>query len=177
MTILEERKAAAEDKSKFFDLERILVEVYPEVTTNNESSASSHAQDIFLEINKAEPVKLVDLPGVAGLTERGRKTINEGAKRLEAAFPEMFSASQRCRVPHLNIDNLRDALFASEVVKRHDLKSPKALESWMMAQNEQLKKEYTEADSQKASGVSKAALKKAIKHDFFLGLDSSWLYV
>ena len=179
MTILDEKKQAAEDKDGFFDLDRILVEVYPEVSSKNDSSSSpvaAHAQDIFLEINKAEPVKLVDLPNVSGLSEKARKTINEGAKRLEEAFPNMFSPSQRCRIPNVNVDNLRDALFASDVVKRHDLKSPAALEKWIMVQNEQLKKEYTAPDSKKASGVSKTALVKATKFNFFLGLDASWLY-
>jgi len=178
MTILEEQKQGATDKDSFFDLDRILVEVYPETTTtnnNNNNNSTAHAQDIFLEINKAEPVKLVDLPGIA-LTKAARSTINGGATRLQEAFPEMFKESQRCRAPHLNIDNLRDALFASDVVKRHGLKSPKALLDWMMEQNERLKKEYTSADSAKASSISQTALDKAIKFDFYLGLDSSWFY-
>jgi len=182
MAILEETKENSKKDADFFDLQRILVEVYPEVereqdgAVTEEDSTSAHAQEIFMEINKAEPVKLVDLPGM-GLTQVARKTINEGAKRLEDAFPDMFSASQRCRSPHLNIDNLRDALFASEVLKKHDLKSPKALEAWMMERNESLKKEYIDSSSKKATSVSSTALKKAIKHNFFLGLDSSWLYI
>lgn len=175
MAILEESKATAENKDQFFDLDRILVEVYPEPANVKDPSSSTHARDIFLEINKAEPVKLVDLPGVSGLTEKTRKTINEGAKLLEEKFPQMFSASDRCRVPHLNIDNLRNELFVADVIKRHDLKSPKALEIWMLAQNADLKKEYTAENSKKAGGVSKNALAKAIKFDFFLGLDQSWL--
>lgn len=178
MAILEEKTQSGEND--MFDLQRILVEVYPEdkqveESTSTSSSNNNHAQDIFLEINKAEPVKLVDLPGVA-LTKADRTTINEGAARLNDAFPDMFSPSQRCRAPHLNVDNLRDALFASDVVKRHNLKSPKALEAWMMEQNEMLKDEYTAEDSKKAESVSKTALEKAIKFNFFLGLDSSWLY-
>lgn len=175
MAILEEKKEKSSDGH--FDLDRILVEVYPEdsqATEEGGESESSHAKDIFLEINKAEPVKLVDLPGIA-LTKIDRKTINEGAKRLEEAFPEMFSASQRCRAPHLNIDNLRDALFKSDAVKRHDLKSPKAMEAWMLQHNQRLKEELTADSSTKAASVSKTALQKAIKHDFFLGLDSTWL--
>lgn len=175
MTILEEMKQKSE--KDIFDLERILVEVYPEDKQDQQGedgTSSTHAQDIFLEINKAEPIKLVDLPGVV-LSKSDRKTINEGATRINDAFPEMFSSSQRCRAPHLNLDNLRDALFASDVVKRHNLKTPKALETWILEQNKILKEQYTQ-DKNKAVTVSKTALEKATKNDFFLGLDSSWLY-
>ena len=183
LTILAEKRSSSgnddDNGMSFFDLDRILVEVFPQDHANNNmdesSSSSSHAEEIFLEINKAEPVKLVDLPGI-GLSKSDRNTINEGAARLETAFPAMFSASQRCRAPHLNIDNLRDALFASDVVKRHGLKSPKALETWMLQRNESMKQEYTVESSTKAGTVSKAALEKAVKNGFFLGLDSSWLY-
>jgi len=41
------------------NLNQILVEVFPS------TSSDDHAQDIFTIINKAEPVKLVDMPGVA----------------------------------------------------------------------------------------------------------------
>jgi hypothetical protein len=175
LTILEEKRAKAGDSISFFDTDRILVEVFPEGKAKKDESSPSHAEEIFLEINKAEPVKLVDLPGI-GLTKSDRNTINEGASRLEIAFPAMFSASQRCRAPHLNIDNLRDALFASDVVKRHGLKSPKALEAWMLQQNDSMKQAYTSETSAKAATVSKSSLDKAVKNGFFLGLDSSWLY-
>lgn len=164
MTILEEKKDEIS-----FDLDRVLVEVFPEI---DEKQYDSYAQDIFTEINKAEPVKLVDMPGVASKTDR--KVITEGAARLKEAYPDMFKPSQRCRAPHLNVDNLRDALFASDIIKRHKLKSPKALQDWMMQQNEELKALYEQEEH--ASKVSKAALTKAHKFNFYLGLDSSWLY-
>lgn len=162
MQVLQEKA-----KSSEFNFERILVEVYPQ-----REEKVDHAQGIFLEVNKAEPVKLVDLPGVAKKSHR--TTINEGAARLQETYPEMFSPSQRCRAPHLHIDNLRDALFASNVIDRHSLKSPKALEAWMMGQNEALATKYQQEDAKKT--VSKTALEKSIQHDFYLGLDSSWLY-
>ena len=161
MTILQEREAELS-----FDLDRVLVEVFPE------SDYESHAQDIFMEINKAEPVKLVDMPGVASGTDR--KLITEGASRLKDRFPDMFKASQKCRPPHLNVDNLRDALFGSGVIKRHKLESPKALEEWMLKQNETLGTLYE--NEEHASKVSEAALEKAVKYNFYLGLDSSWFY-
>lgn len=163
MTILQEKKTELA-----FDLDRILVEVFPE----GEEKYETYAQDIFTEINKAEPVKLVDMPGIASVTDR--KVITEGAARLKERFPDMFKPSQQCRAPHLNVDNLRDALFASDIIKRHKLKSPKALETWMMEQNDILRQQYQEEEH--AAKVSKPALQKATKFDFYLGLDSSWLY-
>ena len=161
---LEESSAADE-----FDYDNILVEVYPQ---RDESDVDTHAKDIFLEINKAEPVKLVDLPGVAKASDR--KIINDGADRLQERFPDMFSASQRCRAPHLNIDNLRDALFASTALQRHSIKTSKALEEWMLAQNEILSTKYQSEESRKL--VPEKAMAKAEKFHFYLGLDSSWLY-
>lgn len=156
-------------KADGFDFDNILVEVYPQ---QDDADVDAHAQDIFLEINKAEPVKLVDLPGVAKASDR--KIINEGADRLQERFPDMFSASQRCRAPHLNIDNLRDALFASTVLQRHSIKSSKALEEWMLAQNDILSVKYQSGENRNL--VPQKAMEKAEKFDFYLGLDSSWLY-
>lgn len=115
---------------------------------------------------------LQDLPGVAKASDR--KVINEGADRLLDRYPDMFSPSQRCRAPHLNIDNLRDALFASNVIQRHSIKTSKALEQWMLGQNELLASKFQLEENRKH--ISTTALKKAEKYDFYLGLDSSWLY-
>ena len=152
-----------------FDYDKILVEVYPQ---RDNADDALHAKEIFLEVNKAEPVKLVDLPGVAKASHRN--VINDGAEKLQETFPDMFKPSQRCRAPHLNIDNLRDALFASNVIERHGLKTSKALEKWMLEQNELLKVKFQDEENSKS--VPAKALQKAIKYDFYLGLDSSWFY-
>lgn len=158
-------------ESEHLDLERVLCEVFPQRPT----SSSSHASDIFTEINKAEPVKLVDMPGVAKKADRN--TINDAAQMLMDFKPEMFKPSQRCRAPHLNIDNLRDALFAADVLKRHSIKSSKALFDWMSEKNKELGRQYVDGKAgSTVTQVSKIALNKAVKFDFFLGLDSSWLY-
>jgi len=152
-----------------FDFERVLVEVFPMQTEQDEES---QAREIFLEVNKAEPVKLVDLPGVA--KAKDRKIINDVAERLQGKYPDMFSESQRCRAPHLNVDNLRDALFASKVIEKHDLKTSKGLEDWILERNNLLATEFQAEDARKS--VSANALKKADKFKFYLGLDSGWLY-
>jgi len=153
------------------DLERVLVEVFPQ----HSNSSIAHASDIFTEINKAEPVKLVDMPGIAKKADRN--IINDGAQMLMDSYPDMFKPSQRCRSPHLNIDNLRDALFASDVLKRHSVKSSKALFDWMSEKNQELGHLYVNGKGgSTVNQVSKTALNKAVKFHFFLGLDSSWLY-
>jgi hypothetical protein len=155
--------------SNDFDFDNVLVEVYP---AQKEQDEDLQVKEIFLEVNKAEPVKLVDLPGVA--KAKDRKIINEVAERLRDKYPDMFSESQRCRSPHLNIDNLRDALFASKIIEKHSLKTSKALEEWILKRNDSLEIEFQDEGNTKL--VSATALKKANKLGFYLGLDSGWLY-
>lgn len=173
MAILQEKKEKVDNS--LLDLERILVEVFPNL---DPKSRPKHAEDIFVEINKAEPVKLVDLPGVAKGSER--KIIDGAADSLRSKYPDMFKPSQRCRAPHLNLDNLRDALFASDVLQRHSIKSNKALLNWMEEKNMEMAARFADqgANGSKTASknVSKSALAKAEKFQFFLGLDSSWLY-
>lgn len=174
MTILNQKRVDG------IDLERILVEVYSSEAgkassfngeEENNEGAKATAKDLFVEVNKAEPVKLVDMPGVAKASDR--KAISTAAERLKDRFPEMFKASQRCRAPHMNVDNLRDSLFAANIIDRHGLRSAKALEAWMMEQNQVLKEKYSDP-AYSVDKVSNAALEKAKKFDFFLGLDATW---
>ena len=161
------------DAHRMMNLDQILVEVYPQ---QPEHHNENHAQELFLEINKAEPVKLVDLPGVA--KKGDRKLLTEAAEQLASQYANMFSTSSKCRAPHLNIDNLRDALFAGNVIARHSIKTSKQLEDWMLQQNDALKTKYNsqEQDEKARAMVSKTALKKATMYDFYLGLESSWYY-
>jgi hypothetical protein len=156
----------AEKAPDAMDLENILVEVY------SSSDEKDLAEEIFVEINKSEPIKLVDMPGVAKAGDRN--IITSAAAKVAERYPEMFKPSQQCRVPHLNIDNLRDALFASEVLKRHDIKSSSALVNWITAQNDLLAAKFQ--DPEVVSKVNAKALEKAKKYDFYLGMESSWLY-
>jgi len=172
MTLLQEKKK--DDAKINLILNQILVEVFPQSSTAATATAAvedSHAQDLFTEINKAEPVKLLDMPGVAKVSDR--RIINEASSILQDTYPEMFKPSQRCRSPHLNVDNLRDAIFAAGIINKHNLKNHKALVSWILQQNEELGKKYQE---ECPSSISVAALKKAKQYGFYLGLDSAWLY-
>lgn len=95
------------------DLENILVEVFFPRQSSSDSdcesvlASSSQKQTpeqqqqnddkavIFTEINKAEPVKLLDLPGVA--PKRTRDMIDHAASHFYNTYPAMFSPSTRCR--------------------------------------------------------------------------------
>lgn len=143
----------------------VLVEVYP-------SADEKFPKDLFTEINRAEPVKLVDMPGM--VKDSSRQILNDAAATLKDSYPDMFKASQRCRPPHLNIDNLRDALFAASVLDRHSIKNTGELVDWMRAENKRLKDEFQKEETR--SKVPKKAMEKADAHQFYLGLESTWYY-
>ena len=178
-TILEGMR---KDTSNSF-LEQIVVEVYSKPPTAvNESSSTEDQQDaslareIFLEINKAEPVKLVDIPGIVKSSER--KMLNDAVDQLYDDYPEMFRSSTKCHPPHVNLDNIRDAIFAANVISRHKLKSTKQLYDWLVQQNTLLGQKYQDEQHQTDAGgrYTAKALEKAMKQQFFLGLESSWYY-
>ena len=61
---------------------------------------------LFADINKAQPVNLIDMPGVAPDTTK--QYLNEATEIMAARYSAMFSDSARCRLPHVNVDRLRD---------------------------------------------------------------------
>lgn len=102
--------------------DRVLVEVFPDVDDKK-------AVDLFMEINSAQPIRFVDLPGV---TTPDVKWMLEGAvQRLKEAHPTMFSDSARCKMPNVNLDNLREELFAAEVTTRFNITAEKDFVSWL----------------------------------------------
>jgi myosin heavy subunit len=150
--------------------ERVLVEVYPEPETDGDA----FAKHIFTEINKAEPVKLIDMPGVA--SDADRELITEAVETLREQFESMFSSSQRCRVPNVNVDNLRSAIFGANILQRNKLTTSKDLVDWLLEQNAALGQEYEKSDPSKQELVSKKQWSKASENNFYLGLENSWLY-
>ena len=89
----------------------------------------------------------------------------------------MFRPSTKCLPPHLNLDNVRDAIFAANVMSRHKMKSTKQLFDWLQQQNALLGKKYKSSANVETESRSFAkAVEKAIKHEFYLGLESSWYY-
>ena len=172
------------DELANLDLDNIVVEVFFPRQSSDDSVSSSSGQEqddkaiIFTEINKAEPVKLIDLPGVT--SKSTRDIIDHAATHFYDTYPGMFSPSARCRAPHLHLDSLRDALFASDVISRETIGSGGELVKWIVLKNSELGERYMLENNAEPNNadkkVSPAALKKARKHDFYLGLESSWLY-
>jgi hypothetical protein len=73
------------------------------------------------------------------------------------------------------MDNLRDEIFASDIIVRHKIKSPKALEQWLMEQNLAVGEKWKASDSLRES-VAASVWSKALTNEFYLGLDKSWLF-
>ena len=78
-------------------LAQILVEVYPPM-------GDASVRELFTEINKSEPVTLIDLPeDFGGASRDENQLLTAAAETLKARYPAMFKASQACRAPHLNV--------------------------------------------------------------------------
>ena len=61
-------------------------------------------------------MKEVDLPGAASQIEG--EILDSAVAALAGKFPTMFKETPKCKRPHLNVDNLRDALFQTKVKVR-----------------------------------------------------------
>ena len=181
MALLQEEQGRGKgsDDLANLDLDNVLVEVF--FSRERKQQTEQQPQDdkaiIFTEINKSEPVKIIDLPGVA--SKKTRDIIDYAASHFYDQYPDMFSASQRCRAPHVNLDGLRDALFASDIISTHNISSGKELVEWITNKNNELGERYAviEVGAQiNGKKLSEIVLKKARKYDFYLGLESTWLY-
>ena len=113
------------------------------------------------------------MPGVA--KPKDRKLLTLAVEELYELYPAMFSPSQRCRIPNVNVDNLRDQLFGAEVIKRHNLTTSKKLVEWMLEQNQLLAEKY-QASEELQAAINPKAWTKATDNKFYLGLESTWLY-
>ena len=139
--------------------------------------------ELFTSINKAEPVQALDLPRSAA-SEEDKAIVTGAAEALAELHRDMFKPSQRCRSPHLNVDNVRNALFEAGVLRRHpEITSVEALTAWALERNAELGKrqrktwEAREARG-RAVGATSAfdtALSKAQTNSFYLGLTNEWL--
>ena len=70
-------------------------------------------------------------------------------------------------------------MFQSEIITNQKIKSSEALLKFFLSVNEKLSKRTDEQWLGLNGGTSKSleqALKKARAHNFFLGLDKSWLH-
>jgi hypothetical protein len=110
------------------------------------------------------------------LKQAAKSILSGAATELKDQFPDMFSESIKCRVPHLNFDTLRDDIYRSKIMSRYHLKSEEALLSWLLEQNEVLPQLHAASWAQRSSTASfDKALAKCKTNGFYLGLDKSWL--
>jgi len=154
-------------------LGNIFAEVYP-------SMSESAVKELYTEINKAEPVSLIDLPDV-GASAAENVILTEAAEKLANAYPSMFKPSQNCRPPHLNVDLLRNEMHKAGVLERHSIGSSDELLKWLEEVNKQLAglngEEWKGKLSLRVKSEDAAvkALRKAADNKFFLGLGFGWL--
>ena len=164
------------EKSIITAEDRVLVEVFPDVDDKK-------AVDLFMEINQAQPIRFVDLPGV---TTPDVKWMLEGAvQRLKETYPTMFSDSARCKMPNVNLDNLREELFSAEIHARFNITTEEDFAAWLNGVNARLAARSDDdwlasrPKRGRGAGGSKAtylkALGKARENHFFLGMDFTWL--
>ena len=156
--------------------ENVLVEVYTSKSVEKEDEDDDEQEDqakqVFVEINKAQPVKQIDMPGIASTADR--RTITSAVHSLKQQYPLMFSLSQSCRVPNVNEDNLRNQIFGANILKK-GYDTPEKLLEWLQVKNAALGAIY-EGDKEKQGFVRERAWKKASDQGFYLGLENSWLY-
>ena len=106
-----------------------------------------------------------------------RTIINEAVESLCKRHPDMFKSTSRCKIPHVNPDILRDDLFKSDIIRRQGINSSEELVDHLFKINRNLASRYTSRSPEfnKAGKLFRAALNKAIHHDFYLGMERSWI--
>jgi hypothetical protein len=155
---------------------KVVVDVF--VTESDEQVTA-----LFKEINSAEPIRLIDMPG-EGASEQTKELLDAATDQLAEEFSEMFKPSLRCKPPHVNVDIFRDDVYQSEIITRKNIQTAKGLIDYIASVNEKLA-ERSEEDweqllilhgSFKTKGKAmEQAIKKAKTNKFYLGLDNSWL--
>ena len=152
--------------------ETVLVEVYAAMDQDTDIS------ELFVEINKAEPVLSIDLPlpEFGGATVTHNAILSGAAELLQHKYPTMFKESHNCRTPHMNVDKLRDELHKSGLIEKLKFEQPEQLFAWLEQQNEALlKHDDSRFVDDKSSAARAKALAKARQHAFMLGMDWNWL--
>ena len=149
--------------------EPVMVEIYKKEVVQNEFDIIH----LFNEVNSAQPVLNIDLPSPENVSESvataklSEKTIiTEAVTKLKQTYPSMFSPSIRCRVPNVNIDNLRSDIFESNILSLHKIQTSDDLYDYLLDQN---------AKIGKMKKIQQLKNKKATKHQFFLGMTKRWI--
>ena len=158
--------------------DEVLVEVFPDVS-------DERAAELFTEINAAQPVRFIDMPGV--VSPEMKWALEGAAGALKAEYPAMFSESTRCKIPNVNLDVIREQLHEAEVARRFGLRTELDFLEWMSAENARLgartEKQWLRLRPKRGRGSAGSkeaylkALAKAREHGFFLGMCETWLDV
>ena len=102
-----------------------------------------------------QPVRFVDMPGVAAPDV---KWMLEGAaQRLKERYPAMFSTSERCKVPNVHLDVLREELFAAEVVARFGIASEDQFVAWLTPKTQSWRLARRRSGSRRGPSAAEAA--------------------
>jgi len=120
-----------------------------------------------------------------------RDIITESVDYFRTKYPEMFKPTARCKVPHMNVDVLRDDLYnsplfmASSSISSSSKKAKKIqqasdLIALLEEKNRQLEEKYVGMLNRPEelalyNKSFKAAIVKAQQQKFFLGMDKQWL--
>jgi hypothetical protein len=122
-------------------------------------------------------------PSEPSLTpEQEKELITVTVEALRAEYPDMFKPTSRCKIPHLNIDVLRDDLYSANVLRVRTFARPDDLQKQLRVINAALKEKFrqlqseSDVESQTFSKSFVAALNKAQKFDFYLGMEKDWIY-
>jgi hypothetical protein len=119
--------------------------------------------------SQGENVQEIDLPNA--LAPVRRRVIDGAVAMLMDKYPAaMFSASLKCRAPHLNRDALRNDLFVSSVGASAD--TAQGLFALLERHNKALAAKPTQSWPAKLRGKK---LEKAARCGLFLGLTKVWL--
>ena len=68
--------------------------------------SEGEAKALYLEVNKGESVKEIDLPDAIAPERKGH--IDWASEALRARYPDMFKPSERCRVPQIGRASCRE---------------------------------------------------------------------
>ena len=136
------------------------------------TKTDGEVEALFKDINSAEPVLLVDMPGMA--TPEELELLDAATQALHSMYPKMFSLSSRPKRPHIHIDGLRQDLHSSGFLRRYRIKSAEQLVRRLLRINREMKKQYSETVKYPGDKVM-PGLEKALKNAFFLGLSKEWL--
>ena len=154
------------------------MEVFPDVS-------DAKAAELFTEINAAQPVRFVDMPGV--VAPEMKWALEGAAGALKNKYPAMFSESARCKIPNVNLDALRSSctrrrwrggLACAQKATSRPGWAPRTRALAGRSEKQWLR--LRPKRGRGSAGSKEAYLKalaKAREHGLFLGMCETWLDV